>query len=111
MNERLMNNIEKTIAHVSRQIRRESEVDSKSVLALGRLIRSYSSLLEKTEEKEWDYEMNGDPYLHEQHEDRERERNALRRRDQEEAEKLGLDPDTLEEDDPDDDDEDEQDDD
>jgi len=109
MTERLLNNIEKTIGHVSRQIRRSKDVDSKTVVALARLIRSYSSFLERTEEKEWDYEMNGDPFIHANYEERENERRGLLKHEREAAEQLGIDPDSLEDQEEDEDEQDEDD--
>ena len=45
--EKTIDQIEKTIQHVARQIRRAKELDQKDILALAKLTTAYSSLLEK----------------------------------------------------------------
>ena len=64
MDEKTVSQVEKTIQHVAREIRRAKELDQKNVLALAKLTAAYSGMLEKRPEP-WNYEEYGDPDFHE----------------------------------------------
>jgi hypothetical protein len=56
--------VQKTIQYLSRKIRKTGTTDSKVLTAYAKIVRAFAALIEKSRQKEWDYEQNGDPFLH-----------------------------------------------
>lgn len=62
--EDVLKKVEKTIGYICSDVRKKKgNIGTNKIDSIAKLVNSYSRLLDKTIEEEWDYETHGDSYF------------------------------------------------